>query len=125
MQAFMKPIKDDARGYGQRCADAVVELARQGSSGKRDRAGGKRDGAGPRPQLIIRASAETLAGLPGAPAGGLEGGGAGPAEAVQRHARGSAISRIIGRGELDQGLSHATRTIPASTRRALQAPGRR
>jgi len=42
LQAFMKPIKDDARSYGQRCADAVVELARQGS-------GAKRDGAGPRP----------------------------------------------------------------------------
>src|SRR2546423_4318790 len=124
MQAFMKPIKDDARSYGQRCADAVVELARQGSSGKRDRAGGKRDGAGPRPQLIIRASAETLAGLPGAPAGELEGGGTVPAETVQRHACDSAISRIIGRGELDQELSHPTRTIPASTRRALESRDR-
>src|SRR2546421_833376 len=50
LQAFMKPIKDDSRSYGQRCADAVVELARQGSGA----GGGKRDGAGPRPQLIIR-----------------------------------------------------------------------
>src|SRR2546421_231205 len=39
LQAFMKPIKDDARSYGQRCADAVVELARQGSGAS------KRDGA--------------------------------------------------------------------------------
>src|SRR5205814_3081862 len=61
LQAFMKPVKDDARSYGQRCADAVVELARQGS-------GAKRDGAGPRPQLIIRASLDTLAGTLGAPA---------------------------------------------------------
>src|SRR5439155_1317970 len=84
LQAFMKPIKDDARSYGQRCADAVVELARQGS-------GAKRDGAGPRPQLIIRASLDTLAGTLGAPAGELEGGGTVPAETVQRYACDSAI----------------------------------
>src|SRR3989454_6062609 len=49
LQVFMKPVKDDRRSYGQRCADALRELGRQGS-------GGKRDGAGPRPQPIIRAS---------------------------------------------------------------------
>src|SRR5438552_10349667 len=48
LQPFMKPVKDDARNYGQRSVDALLELARQG--------GGKRAGAGPRPQLIIRAS---------------------------------------------------------------------
>src|SRR2546421_4695193 len=36
LQAFMKPVKDDARSYGQRSADALVELGRQGSGGKRD-----------------------------------------------------------------------------------------
>src|SRR6202023_1397433 len=61
LQAFMKPMKDDERSYGQRQHDALIELCRQ-------RGGGKRDGAGPRPQLIIRASLETLAGIPGAPA---------------------------------------------------------
>src|SRR5437870_4883473 len=55
LQAFMKPVKDDLRSYGQRNADALVELGRGGS-------GSKRDGAGPRPQLIIRASLDTLAG---------------------------------------------------------------
>src|SRR6266576_322077 len=74
LQRFMKPVKDDARNYGQRSADALVELGRQG--------GGKRDGAGPRPQLIIRASVDTLAGAKGAPAGELEGGGKVPAETV-------------------------------------------
>ncbi len=68
LQPFMKPVKDDARNYGQRSIDALMELCRQGS-------GSRRDGAGPRPQLIIRASLDTLAGTKGAPAGELEGGG--------------------------------------------------
>src|SRR5256885_181337 len=58
LAARMKPIKDDDRTHGQRCADALVEFCRQG-------AGSKRDGSGPRPQLIIRATVETLAGIPG------------------------------------------------------------
>src|SRR4029077_10408446 len=29
LSAFMKPVKDDARSYGQRSADALVELGRQ------------------------------------------------------------------------------------------------
>jgi hypothetical protein len=115
LQAFMKPVKDDARSYGQRSADALVELGRQGGSGS------KRDGPAPRPQLIIRASLDTLAGTPGAPAGELEGGGSVPAETVQRHACDSAIIRITGQGELDRELNHASRTIPASTRRALES----
>src|SRR3989442_12725414 len=117
LQAFMKPIKDDARTYGQRQHDALMELCRQGS-------GGKRDGAGPRPQLIIRASLDTLAGTPGAPAGELEGGGTVPAATVQRYACDSAIVRITGQGELDHELNHASRTLPASTRRALEARDR-
>src|SRR6266852_1834966 len=117
LQGFMKPVKDDARSYGQRSADALMELCRQGS-------GSKRNGAGPRPQLIIRASVDTLAGIPGAPAGELEGGGAVPAETVQRYACDSAIIRITGRGELDHELNHASRTLPASTRRALESRDR-
>jgi len=118
LQPFMKPVKDDTRSYGQRSADALVELGRQGSSGS------KRDGAGPRPQLVIRASLDTLAGVKGAPAGELEGGGTVPAETVQRYACDSAISRITGQGELEHELNHASRTLPAATRRALEARDR-
>jgi hypothetical protein len=117
LQPFMKPIKDDDRSYGQRQHDALIELCQQGGASKRD-------GSGPRPQLIIRASLDTLAGTPGAPAGELEGGGTVPAETVQRYACDSAITRITGAGELDHELSRASRTIPPSTRRALEARDR-
>src|SRR3984893_473777 len=117
LQAFMKPMKDDERSYGQRQHDALIELCRQ-------RGGGKRDGAGPRPQLIIRASLETLAGIPGAPAGEIEGGGTVPAATVQRFACDTAIVRLTGRGELEHELSHATPTVPPATRRALEARDR-
>jgi len=117
LQAFMKPIKDDERSFGQRQHDALIELCRQGT-------GSKQDGSGPRPQLIIRASLDTLAGLPGAPAGELEGGGTVPAETVQRYACDSAIVRITGQGELEHELSHASRSLPPSTRRALESRDR-
>jgi uncharacterized protein DUF222 len=121
--ALMKPSKDDERSYGQRCADALVELSRQAGRGTSDGAG-PRGGAGPRPQLIIRASLDTLAGTAGAPAGELEGGGTVPAETVQRYACDGAINRIIGQGELAHERSQASRTIPASTRRALESRDR-
>jgi hypothetical protein len=114
LQPFMKPSKADDRSFGQRQHDALIELCRQ-------RGADKRDGAGPRPQLIIRASLDTLAGVPGAPAGELEGGGTVPAATVQRYACDSAVSRLMGHGELEHELTHATRTIPPSTRRALEA----
>src|SRR5438309_8891081 len=117
LEPFMKPVKDDARNYGQRSVDALMELCRQGS-------GSRRDGAGPRPQLIIRAGLDTLAGIKGAPAGELEGGGTVPAETVQRYACDSAVSRITGQAELEHELNHASRTLPASTRRALEARDR-
>jgi hypothetical protein len=113
----MKPIKDDERTYGQRSADALIELCRQGS-------GNKRDSSGPRPQLIIRASLDTLAGMRGAPAGELEGGATVPAETVQRHACDTALIRITGQAELEHELSHASRTIAPSTRRALESRDR-
>jgi hypothetical protein len=117
LAGLIKPTNDDRRTHGQRCADALVEFCRQGS-------GSKRDSSGPRPQLIIRASLDTLAGIPGAPAGELEGGGTVPAETVQRHACDSALVRMTGRTELEHELNHATRTLPSSTRRALEARDR-
>jgi Domain of unknown function (DUF222) len=117
LQPFMKPIKDDMRSFGQRQHDALIELVRQGT-------GGRRDGAGPRPQLIIRASLDTIAGLPGAPAGELEGGGTVPAATVQRYACDSAVIRITGQGELEHERNHAARSVAAPTRRALEARDR-
>src|SRR5437879_5818521 len=106
--------RPDGRSRGRGRTDAWTEPGGRG-------AGGGREGAGPRPQLIIRASLDTLAGIPGAPAGELEGGGTVPAATVQRIACDTAISQITGRGELEHELNHASRTIPASTRRALEA----
>jgi len=106
LQPFMKPTNDDMRSFGQRQHDALIELVRQG-------AGSRRDGAGPRPQLIIRASLDTIAGLPGAPAGELEGGGTVPAATVQRYACDSAVIRITGQGELEHERNHAARSVPA------------
>jgi hypothetical protein len=114
LAGLMKPVKDDDRTHGQRFADAFVELCRRGSASRRD-------GSGPRPQLIIRASLDTIAGIPGAPAGELEGGGTVPAETVQRYACDSALVRMTGRTELEHEMNHASRTLPAATRRALEA----
>jgi len=114
LAGLMKPTKDDHRSHGQRCVNALVEFCRRGSASRRD-------GSGPRPQLIIRASLDTLAGIPGAPAGELDGGGTVPAETVQRYACDSALVRMTGRSELEHELNHASRTLPAPTRRALEA----
>jgi hypothetical protein len=117
LNAGLLPGKDDDRTPGQRRADALVDLCRR-------KAGGSATGAGPRPHLVIRASLDTLLGTPGAPAGELEVGGSVPVETVRRLACDAAISRITGRGELEAEISHAARSTPAPTRRAVEARDR-
>src|ERR1700737_3944123 len=115
LEPFAKPTKGDSRTPEQRLVDALVERcqSRNGSAHP--------DGAGPRPQVIIKASPDTLAGIDGAPAAQLEWGGPVPAETLRRIACDSAITRITGLGELEQEITHAGRSIPPSTRRALVA----
>jgi hypothetical protein len=113
LNALMLPSTDDTRTPPQRRADALIDLCHQG--------GARKDGSGPRPQLVIRASVDTLAGTASAPAGDLEWGGPIPAETVRRLACDAALTRITGQGELDAEVSRATRTIPPATRRALAA----
>jgi Domain of unknown function (DUF222)/HNH endonuclease len=117
VNASLPPAKDDDRTPGQRRADRLVELCQP-------RVFGSADGAGPRPHLIIRASVETLVGTPDAPGGELDGGTIVPAETVRRIACDAAISRIIGKGELDAEITRASRSTPPATRRALAARDR-
>jgi len=115
LEPFAKPAKADTRTPDQRLADALVNHCRRGAASEHP------DGAGPRPQLIIKASLDTLAGIDGAPAGELEWGETVPAESVRRLACDSAITRITGLGELEHEVTHASRSIPPATRRALSA----
>ncbi len=109
LNPYIKPDRQDDRTAGQRLADGLVELCRRGHG----------DAAGPRPQLIIKASLATLAGAPGAPAGEVEWGSTIPAETVRRLACDAALTRITGEGELAAELSRASRSIPPATRRAV------
>ena len=54
LNALTPPRKDDERTPGQKRADALIQLCHQRA--------GRQDGAGPRPQIIIRANLDTLAG---------------------------------------------------------------
>src|SRR5947208_8215672 len=112
VSGYLPTGKDDERTPGQRRADRLVELCQP-------RAGASADGAGPRPHLIIRASVDTLIGATGSPGGELDGGAIIPAETVRRIACDAAISRIIGKGELDAEITRASRSTPPATRRAL------
>ena len=124
MEPFMKPAKGDERTAGQRAHDALIEVCRRTDPAGRGDGEGRPTGGQSRPLVIITASLDTLAGIDGAPAGELERGGPIPAETVRRFACDSAITRITGLGELEQELTHAARTIPPSTRRALVARDR-
>jgi hypothetical protein len=113
----MKPRKGDERSAGQRAHDALTGFCRR--SGRRE--AGADGASAPRTTLIIKATAETLAGIDGAPAGQLEWGGTIPSETVRRLGCDAAITRIIGRSELEYETTRAARTIPPATRRALVA----
>ena len=115
LEPLAKPAKGDMRTADQRLADALVGRCRAGTGA------GHPDGVGPRPQLIIKASLDTLAGIDGAPAGELEWGGTLPAETVRRLACDSAVTRITGLGELEREITHAGRSIPPATRRPMVA----
>ncbi len=120
LEALMPPPgKDDDRTAGQRRADALVELARRRLDGSKLGSTG-----GQRPHLVITASVETLAGLPGAPAARMEGVGPVPVETAQRHGCDATVSWLLGHAELENETSHAKRQIPPSTRRALVARDR-
>ena len=116
VNAGLPPARDDDRTPGQRRADRLVELCQP-------RVVGSADGAGPRPHLIIRTTVDTLIGAAGSPGAELDG-GIMPAETVRRIACDAAISRIIGKGELDAELTRASRSTPPATRRALAARDR-
>ena len=118
MEPFMKPSKGDDRTAGQRAHDALVQACERVAAGRAD-------AAPPRPQLIVKCSVDTLAGIDGAPPGELEGGGLIPMETVRRLACDSAISRITGLGGLEQEITRMSRTTPPSTRRALVARDQR
>src|SRR5437763_7945893 len=85
IEPYARPSKGDDRTSGQRLADALVEFCGRGGAAQASangRAGQANvceaqpsSGAGPRPQLIIKAAGDTLAGIDGAPAGQLEWGG--------------------------------------------------
>jgi hypothetical protein len=115
------PGAADDRTPAQRRADRLVDICRGGAGQNAARGV---DGFGSRPQLVIKASVETLIKAVGAPAGEIEGGGTIAAEALRRLACDSAISRIVGAGELDGEVSKASRTIQPATRRALAARDR-
>src|SRR3984893_6816999 len=107
------PTNDDVRTPGQRRVDALVDLARRPLDGSKLGTVG-----GQRPHLVITASAETLAGLPGAPPAEMAGAGPIPIETAQRHACDPTVSWLLGQAELgsETATSHAHRQIPAATR---------
>ncbi len=111
------PPKGDDRSQEQRNADAFSALLhRQLDSGSLPSLGGRK------PQLTVVITAETLAGMPGAPAAQLEGAGPISTETAKRLlcGGGASLLTINGKGVvLDLGRSR--RTASPGQRRALAA----
>jgi hypothetical protein len=107
---------DDVRSRDRRYADALVELAEHSLDlGLVPTVGGQR------PHLQVTTTVETLAGIPGAPAGVLEGAGPIAAATVQRIACDANITRVVlgpDSAVLDMGRNH--RLPGLKTRRALR-----
>jgi hypothetical protein len=118
IEPYMKPSKGDERTPDQRGADALTEVCRRVSGAAPG------NGAGPRVHLIVKATADTLANIAGAPAGELEWGGTIPSETVRRLTCDAAITRMTGLGELEHETTRAARTLPPATRRAMNARDR-
>ncbi|MDQ6883073.1 MAG: HNH endonuclease [Candidatus Dormibacteraeota bacterium] len=113
------PARDDDRTPGQRRADGIVDVALLAlTGGKLGSTGGQR------PHLVITASVETLAGVPGAAPARMDGVGPIPLATAERHACDSTVSWLVGKAEFKSEAGHAHRQIPASTRRALVARDR-
>jgi len=114
-----QPNKGDDRTPEQRRADGMIDLAKKAlSGGKLGITGGQR------PHLVITASVEALAAMPGAAPARMEGVGPIPLETAQRPGCDATVSWLVGKAELESETSHAHRQIPPSTRRALVARDR-
>lgn len=117
LEPFSRPMKGDDRSVAVRRADAWVELARRQLNGASDR--GAAGGVGP--HVIVTTTLPTLAGVPGAPAGQLSGGGTLPSETVRRIACDAGVTRLDTADAAAHAHAHERRTIPPRLRRELVA----
>jgi uncharacterized protein DUF222 len=72
IEPYAKPSRSDERSAGQRMADALLEVCRRAGT-QVAVANGRANSAGSRPQLIITANTDTLAGIEGSSTGKASG----------------------------------------------------
>jgi Domain of unknown function (DUF222) len=120
IDAYEKPLPDDARTPTQRRADALVALARQAlDRGELATTGGER------PHLNVLVSLETLEGRARARGAELDWGGVISGEAARRLACDCGVSRIITAGKSEPlDVGRRMRTPSAALRRAVIARDR-
>jgi len=111
------PPKDDERTHQQRQADALLELCRrQLDSGTLPSLNGRK------PHLMVVVQAETLAGVPGAPAAQLEGAGPISGETARRlRCNGSASVLTVDRKGVALDLGRSKRLSSEPQKRVLVA----